>query len=73
MFKILVVEDDKNSARLMQVILTNAGYEVELSSNGVDALKKLDEVYIDLVLLDVMMPEMNGYELTEIIRSNGLN
>ena len=73
MFKILVVEDDKNSARLMKVILTNAGYEVELSSNGVDALKKLDEVYIDLVLLDVMMPEMNGYELTEIIRSNGLN
>lgn len=73
MFKILVVEDDKNSAKLMRVILQNAGFDTYTASNGSDALKMLDNVYIDLILLDVMMPEMNGYELTEIIRSNDVN
>lgn len=73
MFKILVVEDDKNAAKLMRLVLTKAGYKVELANNGVDALKVLDDSYIDLILLDIMMPEMNGYELTEIIRSNGVD
>ena len=73
MFKILVVEDDLSVAKLMRVILTNAGYEVKLSSNGAEALKILDNAYIDLILLDIMMPEMDGYELTEMIRSNGVN
>ncbi len=73
MFKILVVEDDKNVAKLMRVILTNAGYEVKISGNGAEALKVLDNAYIDLIVLDIMMPEMNGYELTEIIRTNNIN
>ncbi len=72
MFKILVVEDDRNAAKLMRVILRNAGYTVELASNGVEALRVLDNSYVDLIILDVMMPEMNGYELTETIRSNGV-
>lgn len=73
MFKILVVEDDKNVAKLMRVILTNAGYEVKISGNGAEALRVLDNTYIDLIVLDIMMPEMNGYELTEIIRTNNIN
>ena len=73
MFKILVVEDDRNAAKLTLIMLNNAGYQVELANNGEEALRVLDNVYIDLILLDVMMPEMNGYELTEIIRSNGLD
>lgn len=73
MFKILVVEDDKNVAKLMRVILTNAGYEVKISNNGAEALRVLDNAYIDLIVLDIMMPEMNGYELTEIIRTNNIN
>ena len=73
MFKILVVEDDKHISKLMKVILKDAGYEVETATNGADALRVLDNVYIDLIILDVMMPEMNGYELTETMRSNGLN
>lgn len=73
MFKILVVEDDRNAAKLTRIMLNNAGYQVELANNGEEALRVLDNVYIDLILLDVMMPEMNGYELTEIIRSNGLD
>lgn len=73
MFKILVVEDEKNVAKLFRSFLTKAGYNVELASNGAEALSVLDNSYIDLILLDIMMPEMNGYELTDAIRSNGIN
>lgn len=71
MFKILVVEDDKSQARLMKAILSHAGYEVHLAHNGTIALEVLDQVHIDLIVLDVMMPEMNGYEFTETIRKGG--
>lgn len=73
MFTILVVEDDKNAAKLMNIVLTNAGYKVMLAANGKEALETLDNDYIDLILLDIMMPEINGYELTQTIRSNGIN
>ena len=73
MFTILVVEDDKNAAKLMNIVLTNAGYKVMLAANGKEALETLDNDYIDLILLDIMMPEINGYELTQAIRSNGIN
>lgn len=73
MFKILVVEDDKNTSKLMQIVLSKAGYDVKLAGNGIEALEVLDNEFIDLILLDVMMPEMNGYEFTETIRTNGLN
>ena len=73
MFTILVVEDDKNAAKLMSIVLTNAGYKVKLAANGKEALETLDNDYIDLILLDIMMPEINGYELTQTIRSNGIN
>lgn len=73
MFNILVVEDDKNSAKLMQIILSKAGYNVNLASNGVTALKVLESEFIDLIVLDIMMPEMDGYEFTETVRRNGVN
>ena len=73
MFKILVVEDDKNSAKLMQIILTKAGYDVKLAGNGKQALKLLDSEYIDLIILDIMMPEMDGYQFSQSIRSNDVN
>ena len=73
MFSILIVEDDKSSAKLMQVILSKAGYNVKLANNGVNALKVIESEYIDLIVLDVMMPEMDGYEFTETVRNNGVN
>lgn len=72
MFKILVVEDDNSAARLMQVILNEAGYEVRIANSGEKALKMLDERFVDLIVLDLMMPEMNGFEFLEIIRNNGI-
>ncbi len=72
MFNILVVEDDKSSLKLMQIILTEAGYNVKTASNGAKALKVLDKEYIDLIILDLMMPEMNGIEFLRTIRGNNL-
>lgn len=73
MFNILVVEDDKSATRLMQVILSEAGYNVKIASDGMKALKLLDKEYIDLIIADLMMPEMNGHEFINTIRSNGMD
>lgn len=73
MFQILVVEDNKHTARLMKAVLKRAGYEVHEAANGQEALELIDKQHIDLILLDVMMPVMNGYEFTEKMRSAGDN
>lgn len=73
MFQILVVEDDKSTARLMKAVLKHAGYEVYMAENGVEALEVTDIQHIDLIVLDVMMPKMDGYEFTERLRSCGDN
>ncbi len=70
MFRILVVEDDKNTRKLMETVLSQNGYEPVPACDGVEALDILDKKHIDLILLDIMMPRMDGYEFTEIIRSN---
>lgn len=68
MFNILVVEDDAIQRRLMKAVLGRAGYTVHTASNGKEGLDLLDEQHIDLVVLDVMMPEMDGYEFSRILR-----
>lgn len=73
MSRILIVEDDKNTARLMQVLLEHAGYETFLAQHGLAALDYLEKIHVDLILLDVMMPEMDGYELTNHLRSQNDN
>lgn len=70
MFRILVVDDDKNTRRLLQAVLETENYRVLLAENGEEALEILDKEYIDLVVLDVMMPKMDGYEFTRILREN---
>ena len=73
MFQLLVVEDDKNTARLMRAVLKREGYEVYCAENGAEALDITDKQHIDLIILDVMMPVMDGYEFTERVRSVGDN
>ena len=70
MFHILAVDDDKNTRRLMQAVLKKDGYTVSLAENGEEALAILDKEQIDLVILDIMMPKMDGYEFTRIIRES---
>lgn len=68
MFNILVVDDDKNTRRLMKVVIEEAGYTVYAAADGEEALTLLGEQHIDLILLDVMMPGMDGYEFTKELR-----
>ena len=71
MFRILVAEDDKNARRYMAAVLTRYGYEPICASDGAEALEILDHKHVDLVVLDVMMPRMDGYEFTNTLRMAG--
>ena len=68
MFHILVAEDDKNTRRYFQAVLEEANYTVTTAENGVQALDILGREHIDLIVLDIMMPEMDGYALTKELR-----
>ena len=69
MFHILVVDDDKNTRRLMRAVLEDADYTVSTAANGKEALAAMEAEHVDLVILDIMMPEMDGYEFTETLRA----
>lgn len=71
MFHILVVEDDPHARKLMQTVLEQNGYSVLTAKNGVEALEVMDSKHVDLVVLDVMMPRMDGYEFTKELRDGG--
>jgi len=68
MFHILVVEDDKNTRLLLKTVLEAENYTVTCAENGVEALEKMDREHVDLIVLDIMMPKMDGYELTRVLR-----
>lgn len=68
--RILVVDDLEDNLFLVQTLLETEGYEVETADNGRSALAIIEAAPPDLVLLDVMMPGMNGYEVTRRIRQN---
>ena len=65
---VLIIDDDKTLLRLLQEALTKAGYQVILTSNGIDGLQEMYARQPDLVLLDVMMPRMDGWETLSRIR-----
>ncbi|WP_017316681.1 response regulator [Mastigocladopsis repens] len=68
--RILVVDDSTLYLRLLQTALEAEGYEVDTAANGTLALAKIEASPPELVLLDVIMPEMNGIEVTQRIRQN---
>ena len=71
MFQILVAEDNANSAKLMKIILNQAGYKVVTASDGIEAMEVMDTKHIDLIVLDIMMPRMDGFEFTRQLRQAG--
>ncbi len=73
MFKILIAEDDKELRLLFQRVLTRSGYAVQGACDGKEALAMLDKDYFDLIISDVMMPNVDGYELVSSIRDSGIN
>ena len=68
MIHILVVDDDKSTRMFLSALLQKNGYTVSAACNGEEALELMDSEHIDLVVLDIMMPKMNGYEFTSILR-----
>lgn len=68
--RILAVDDEPNIVRLIQVNLERHGYQVETANNGVQALEKIRANRPDLIVSDVMMPEMDGFELLTTIRKD---
>lgn len=68
MFKIMVVEDDPNTRKLMCAVLRQNGFETVQAEDGVAALEVIERIHVDLVVLDLMMPNMDGYELTRQLR-----
>ena len=73
MFQILVVDDDRNTRMLLKAVLEAENYSVLTASDGVEALQVLDENHVDLVVLDVMMPNMDGYAFTKTLREGNDN
>ena len=71
MFKILIVEDDRELRQLFQHVLVKNGYTVRGAANGREALACIDKEYMDLIISDIMMPQMDGYELVRTLRESG--
>ena len=68
--RLLVVDDDPDIARFIEVNLRTHGFEVHLAADGVEALEKAQEIRPDLVLVDVMMPRMDGFQVVDHLRSD---
>ncbi|NTV77636.1 MAG: response regulator transcription factor [Clostridiales bacterium] len=67
-YTILIVEDDEDIVELLRLYLENENYQVLIAKNGEEALPLIESNRIDLAVIDIMMPKMNGYELTKYIR-----
>ena len=73
MFNILVVEDDTNTQKLICAVLKRGGYTSLAAKDGLDALNMMERQYFDLIILDLMMPRMSGYQLCKELRDVGEN
>ena len=71
MFEVLIVEDDRELSQLFSRVLTKNGYSVECVSNGKEAFEIIGKKYFDIVISDIMMPIMDGYQLVKRLRESG--
>ena len=69
-YKILIVDDVMSNVLLLKVLLTNEKFAIATASNGRQALEQVDKENLDLVLLDVMMPDMSGFEVAQHLKAN---
>lgn len=66
--RILVIEDDVNALRLLEYTLEQGGYQVLTATNGLEGLKKAQDEHPDLIILDIMLPGLDGYEVCQQLR-----
>ncbi len=71
MLRIMVVDDNENTRKLTSTVLKQNGYDTVCAGNGEEGLEVMDKIHIDLIILDVMMPKMNGFEFTRTLRECG--
>ena len=68
---ILLAEDNLINQKVAQSIFKNIGYEIEIAKNGLEAVDSVEERNFDVVFMDLLMPEMDGFQAAQIIRENG--
>lgn len=71
MLRIMVVDDNANTRKLTEAVLRQNGYDTVCASDGEEGLEMLDKVHVDLIILDVMMPRMDGFTFTRTLRECG--
>jgi CheY-like chemotaxis protein len=70
MKKIILVEDDEIMARMYKKVFSLGGFEIVVASDGKEGLKKIKQILPDLIILDVMMPKMNGLQVLEKLKAD---
>jgi two-component system alkaline phosphatase synthesis response regulator PhoP len=68
--RVLIAEDDPQSAELLEAYLAESGYEIKTAADGQETLQKIHDWRPDLVLLDVMMPRISGFQVCKLVRSD---
>lgn len=68
--KILIIEDDRYISKMYQLKLSLEGYEVQVAENGREGADKIKEMMPDIILLDILMPELDGFEVLKIAKSD---
>lgn len=71
MLRIMIVDDNENTRKLTEAVLRQNGYNTVCACDGEEGIEIMDKVHIDLIILDVMMPKMNGFEFTRTLRECG--
>ena len=71
MLRIMIVDDNANTRKLTEAVLKQNGYDTVCACDGVEGLDVMDKVHVGLIILDVMMPNMNGFEFTRTLRECG--
>ncbi len=71
MLKIMIVDDNENTRKLTSTVLMQNGYDTVCACDGEEGLEIMDRIHVDLIILDVMMPKMNGFEFTRTLRGCG--
>jgi len=67
--KVLVVDDERDMLKIVEIHLVDKGFEVSTARSGHEALRKLEDENPDVILMDVVLPDMDGYEVCEMIKS----
>lgn len=70
--KILIIEDEKTLAKALELKLTHSGFDVKTVFNGEDGIEQIEKISFDLILLDLIMPRMDGFTVLKTLKTNGV-